>query len=836
MAQTHEWMFYEVMWRGWAGRDRVPYPVPWWAQQAFRRWSDDFDSGTYESKEAAFASNALYRYWHMVGVKDHRQESLIGQAGEIEPVYDKYSLSFFLHDPATGALRLPQLPDGGRVEQRMEAPHLPVVLTTFRTEDDVEFVQRTFGTTVGASQRDLVVTRVTVGSPTGQERTGLLCAAVLPAGPSGFQRHDRNGRQITDRRLTFLRHLPDEQRVETNSGWGPVFDTAPEQYGVYGNADFSFDPDSYLIRSAFHDLAVGGKLNGALEAQDQVAGLCSAVFAWPFRVAEDEGFEIDVRLPVDQFSGAADLAELRGTPTAELEDANRDFWTAKLLGQGLQPGLPRPVAHLTDQFRQARSQLLILSDHGEIHPGPTVYDSFWIRDSSVEATACSLVGDSALAERQLGTHYPLKFNRGTGRIGECAEYGFYGGPHEKEDREWDSNGQALWAIGRFDRTSGRRAAFGAKLYVPYVLDAARWIRDNRDGLGLLHSGWSAEHLGDRNQPHYWDDFWGLAGLYEAARLAERIGAPEVAELWGAFDDLKRATGDSIRWVLDQQRARGAWETYIPTGPGDVGRLDSTMIGTAAYFHPLRLHMGSKLGDDIDRAARFTLDTMYAHFVTGGYRHDAAWNAYGPYLTMQLAHAYLLAGDPGRMDELLGWIFGAGFPHTAGRAVALGAWNEQHAYPVASDFAEVPFSRWYMGDIPHGWAAAEYLLLIRDILFFEADEDRDPHLYIAPGVRPHWVPGDERSEMGVPPAEGWGRVTVDAAPTLFGAPFGYRLAHDPGARTVTVDITQAPDGVRFVYPCRFGEVRSAEANGRELPVTGQDVRVPAGTWRFSVMYA
>ncbi|MFF7448921.1 MULTISPECIES: hypothetical protein [unclassified Streptomyces] len=52
----------------------------------------------------------------------------------------------------------------------------------------------------------------------------------------------------------------------------------------------------------------------------------------------------------------------------------------------------------------------------------------------------------------------------------------------------------------------------------------------------------------------------------------------------------------------------------------------------------------------------------------------------------------------------------------------------------------------------------------------------------------------------------------------------------------MDITEAPEGVRFVHPCRFGAVRSAEANGRELPVTGQDVRVPAGTWRFSVTYA
>ncbi|MEU6841895.1 hypothetical protein ABZ930_08495 [Streptomyces sp. NPDC046716] len=822
MTQTHEWMFYEVMWRSWAARAQVPYPVPWWAQAAFRRWSDDFDTGTYDSKEAAFASNALYRYWGMVGVKDHRQESLIGQAGEIEPVYDKYCLSFFLFDPATGALRLPQLLDGGTVEQRMEAPHLPVVLTTFRTPEDVEFVQRTFAAPIGARRRDAVLTRVTVGSPTGQPREGLLCAAVLAAGPSGFQRHDRNGRGITDRRLTFLRYLPGERRVETNSGWGPAFDTAPEEFGVYGNPEFGTDPELYGRHSPFRDLVMGGKLNGVAEAQDQVAGLCGAVFGWPFRVSEDETVEIDVRLPVDEYSGADDLAELRATPVGELEEAGREFWTRKLVRQGVRLRLPLPVAHLTDLFRQARSQLLILSDLGEIHPGPTVYDSFWIRDSSVEATACSLVGDTALAERQLGRHYPLRFNRGGGRIGPCAEYGFFGGEHEKADREWDSNGQALWAIGRFDRTRGRAAAFGAKMYQPYVVDGARWLRDNRDAYGLLHSGWSAEHLGERDKPHYWDDLWGLAGLYEAARLAERLGAPEAAELWGAFDDLKAATAASVRWVLDEQRRRGAWETYIPTGPGDVGRLDSTMIGAAAYFHPLRLHMGSKLGDDVDRAARHTLDTMYAHFVTGGFRHGAAWNAYGPYLTAQLAHACLLAGDVERSDALLGWVVGAAFPRAQDRAVALGAWNEQHAFPVASDFHEVPDRHWYMGDIPHGWAAAEYLLLLRDILFFEADEDHDPHLYIAPGVRPHWLPDGES-------------VAVEDAPTLFGRPFGYWLTHQAGDRRVTVRIGSAPDGVRYVYPCRFGPVRSVVADGRELDVTGDDVRIPAGTREFAVAY-
>src|SRR5262249_1411062 len=144
----------------------------------------------------------------------------------------------------------------------------------------------------------------------------------------------------------------------------------------------------------------------------------------------------------------------------------------------------------------------------------------------------------------------------------------------------------------------------------------------------------------------------------------------------------------------------------------VGRLDSTMIGTVAYFHPCRLYMGAKLGDDIDVAARSTLDTIWAHFVSGGFRHDAAWNAYGGYLTLQLAHAFLLIGEIDKMDALLNWSIGdAAYAKVSliGRAgtepVVEGVWNEQHCYPIATDFMTLPDRWWYMGDIPHGWAAA-----------------------------------------------------------------------------------------------------------------------------------
>ncbi|HEX5200876.1 hypothetical protein ACFQS1_26380 [Paractinoplanes rhizophilus] len=830
-AQPYEMMFYEVMWRTWA-RD-VPYPMPWWLQSYFRDWPGD-DAGMFPTKQAALASNALYRYWNMAGVKDAHQESLVGQAGEIEPVYERFAVTFFVI--VDGRLHLPQLTAAGApapaLQQHRQDGYLPVVVTTYQPPAGVSVEQRTLSTVVGRQNHVAVLNRLVVRPSRPGGRTGQLGVAVVPVKPSGFTRYGKTGEALQTSQLSFLRYLKAEGRLETNTGAGPVFATAPASFGLYGNDDGVDDADHYLAVSPFVELAAGRALNGSEQARDPRAGLCSAAFLWPFDVTGGQEFTLDLWLPVDDFRDASDFADLTAQPAGTFEAANAAFWRQKLDRSGMQATLPPVVRHLWQQYRSCRADLLILADDGAIHPGPTIYDSFWIRDSSVEAIACSLAGDDGLAGAQLGRHHLEVFQTGTGRIGPASAYGFFGGEHERDAQEWDANGEALWAFGRFDRIQGSAAAFGAKVYWPYVLQGARWIRDNRSADGIMLSGWSAEHIGDRNQPHYWDDLWSLAGLYEAARIAERIGAAEVAELWAAFDSLKAATAASIRWVLTQQSNDGQWETYVPSGPGGDRGLYSTIIGAVAYFHPTRLHYGAKLGDDLDLAFRLTLDTIWAHFVQGGFRHDKSWQAYGPYLTMQLAHAFLLIGDLDRMDALLGWVIGnaayakvSRYPGAADEwQVTTGTWNEQHAYPVASDFTEMPFRVWYMGDMPHGWAAAEFMLLLREMLFFEAGEDDARELYIAPGVLPRWLRGD-----------GGHSVTVADAATTYGTPFGYTLNHDEANRILRIDITQAVPGVTYVYPCRLGVVTDAAADGVAVPAAGGDVRLPAGTRRAEIRY-
>lgn len=311
-------------------------------------------------------------------------------------------------------------------------------------------------------------------------------------------------------------------------------------------------------------------------------------------------------------------------------------------------------------------------------------------------------------------------------------------------------------------------------------------------------------------------------------MAKRYSKNEANEIWAIYNNLLEATIKSINYVLDEQKKQGHWMTFIPTGPADIGRLDSTIIGAIAYFHPCKLYDGQKLGTHIDWAARKTLETIWSLFMDGGFRHDSAWQCYGPYLTLQLAHSFLFIGDLKRMDACLKWAVWAGSQEVEGLfgniwKAALGAWNEQHCYPIAKDFKEHNFRKWYMGDIPHGWACAEFMLLLRDITFFEVAEDSDPHIYLAPGVMPEWIENNES-------------ISVSEAPTTFGENISFTLNHNKTEKKITFRITQSPSDIKYVYPCRFGNnILSVTVDGQTIPQASSDIKIPANSKNITIVY-
>src|SRR5205814_1722156 len=156
----------------------------------------------------------------------------------------------------------------------------------------------------------------------------------------------------------------------------------------------------------YGELAGRGFLNGFDTADDQIAGLCHGVFAWPMHLTPaNPAFALDLRLPVGNFQTVSDLHDMSAANANALDSAVTAGWAFTLFHSGTRYELPSSLNLLANQDALSRAQLLILADSGEIHPGPTIYDSFWIRDSSVEGIACALAGQEDLAEAQFGTHY-----------------------------------------------------------------------------------------------------------------------------------------------------------------------------------------------------------------------------------------------------------------------------------------------------------------------------------------------------------------------------------------------------------------------------------------------
>jgi hypothetical protein len=352
-------------------------------------------------------------------------------------------------------------------------------------------------------------------------------------------------------------------------------------------------------------------------------------------------------------------------------------------------------ARVSFLYEAARRTLVLLSS-AEIYPGPFTYRRFWFRDAVLMGNAL------------LGLNLGGSLGRHLQRFPERQKHdGFF----ESQEGEWDANGQVLWLVDRWQRCT--QGALEKRLERA-LRRGARWIARKRvrggDPLreGLLPAGFSAEHLGP-NDYYYWDDFWGIAGLRAAVRLAARQGAAEDAQRWAReAEDFQAAVFRSIAG-LPAHRRTGA----IPAAP--YRRMDAGAVGSMVADYPLQLTAPG------DARVMHTLAFLMENcFFRGGFFQDMIHSGINAYLTLALAQTLLRAGDP-RWQELMESV--------AGLATATGQWPE----------AIHPFSGGgCMGDGQHGWAAAEWIMLVRNLFVREEGEG----LVLGAGVLPQWLAGGD----------------------------------------------------------------------------------------------
>lgn len=411
----------------------------------------------------------------------------------------------------------------------------------------------------------------------------------------------------------------------------------------------------------------------------------------------------------------------------ELKPQQRLAVTATTSWPDALAGLARltlPDARLQRLYDLARTNLVLFAPD-EVYPGPYTYKRFWFRDAVFILHPLLTLGGVERVRRALGQFAPRQRRDGY---------------FLSQEGEWDSNGEALWMYGRFARLTGEAPP---EAWTAAAARGARWIqrkrlpRDSRlPEAGLLPAGFSAEHLGP-NDFYYWDDFWAVAGLQEIAQLP---GVPaDVAQ--GCAREAAEFLATIERSIPSGPHRR--FPGAIPASPHR--RMDSGAIGSIVADYPLQLFPA---GDE--RMLR-TADFLRTHSFHGGvFMQDMIHSGLNIYLTIHLAQVWLRAGQPEKVWPLL--------QRMADLASPTGQWPEA-IHPRTGGGC--------MGDGQHIWAAAEWLMLLRNLIVREEGN----RLVFGAGIAPEWLAA--------------GEVALERTLTPHG-PVGVRFMANPTGVAVTLD--------------------------------------------------
>ncbi|HXO26666.1 MAG TPA: hypothetical protein VOA80_04945, partial [Thermoanaerobaculia bacterium] len=376
--------------------------------------------------------------------------------------------------------------------------------------------------------------------------------------------------------------------------------------------------------------------------------------------------------------------------------------------------LPPAAKPLAAMVRTALAHILISRDGPALRPGTRSYARSWIRDGALISEALLRLG-ATREVRDFATWY-AGYQEPGGKVPCCVDA--RGADPVPEN---DSPGELLYLFASYYRFSGDRPFLeagwqhveGAVGYIDELRQQRRtaaWRQPEKLAcFGLLPESISHEGYSAHPVHSYWDDFFALRGLGDAAGLARALGKDGVAARWSAMRDELRA--DLLASLRRTIAGRGL--DYIP---GSVELADFDPTSTAIALAP-----GGELADLPAAELRRTFERYDQELARR--RQGGDWTSYTPY-ELRNAGAFVRLGWRERALQLLAGMMADRRPP---------GWN-QWPEVVWRD----PRYPGFLGDLPHAWVAAEYVRAFLDLLVYERESDQA--LVLAAGVPAAWAKG------------------------------------------------------------------------------------------------
>ncbi len=486
-----------------------------------------------------------------------------------------------------------------------------------------------------------------------------------------------------------------------------------------------------------------------------------------------------IRLPYDL--NLADAASAAGISSPSAQASAQEHWNS-LLQAGAE--FTTGVKRLDDLYKTSLINIFLMrtkyaraANDGQdlyvVKPGAGDYDAFWYRDGAYLVTALDLAGHAAEAEKSLRLFWQHSL------AGIFASYEQQrSGVWQAPITEWDGQGQALWALVNHFQVTGDKewlqtvyeAIRNGALWIKNVTEQTQILNEHGEKpcyFGLIPAG-EGEAIGS-DAYIYYHDFWAVLGLQEAIKAAEALGQDADATwMKQTYEEFCANLLGSVK----QAYQRIGNNEFIPATPFNPN-LDIWGAITALYPARFLEAQDPMMTSTLDRMARHCQENEYTFFVT-----NKIWT----YITADWAMCYLLRNDLPMFYRLFnGYV--------------------AHASPTNAWVEEIFLNSHYgTGDMPHGWAAGQYVLLHRNSLVYEDGRK----LELCWGVQSDWL------------KEG-AKLSVKQAPTEFGK-VQFELRRSESTLILDYTLTPVPgqaaaEAVRLHIPALGGKISAVQVNGK-----------------------
>jgi len=691
-------------------------------------------------------------YWTVVGVDADDKEALLNEEGMLEVDKGAFSIEPFLYT------------DGGLVtwnsvttSQQLEEGYLPIPSVVWE-RGPLRLTTTAFG--AGERAHSTLYARYRIENRGDHGEPVQLFLAIRP-----FQVNPPWQTLNTTGGVTRIQEMRfDGRAVWVDRNRAVLSLTTPDRFGA---ATFEEGPVTEFLAA------------GKVPPQSQVSdpfGFASGALQYNFYLPSKGQAEVDVAIPFHEPQLAVATgpgADAGGAPLADRLEETRKYWE-RVLGR-VEIALPPGAEDIAHTMKSSLAYILINRDGPALRPGPRNYARSWIRDGALTGTALLEMGFTDEVRDFLRWYAGFQFP--DGKIPCCVDRR---GPDPVP--EHDSSGAFIYAVAEYYRYT-RDVGFLADMW-PRVVRAADYLAalrkrrltdefrapDKQAFYGLLPESISHEGYSAHPVHSYWDDFFALRGLKDAAAMAVVVGDEERAQKLAALRDAFRETlYASIAKTLSQ---RGI--DFIP-GSVELGDFDPT--STAIAVLP-----GGEADNLPQPALARTFDRYYEEFRK---RRDGEtdWDGYSAYELRNVGTLVRL-GQKERALELLDAILADRRPP---------GWNE---------WAEITWrdamAPRFIGDMPHTWVGAGLIRSVRTMLAYERESDRA--LVLGAGLPARWVASDTG-------------VSVKRLPTHYGV-LSY-VVRAESADTVRLKLTgdvAVPPGKIVVQSPLARPLRAVTVNG------------------------